>query len=107
MEREFVARRIATRLHEAEAGVEDTIVKTSALLAGLYEAKTELGLAGTVGAEETARVGRALAHMQAAHEEMVGTHHGLGAIARLLRIPVKLTAWKPSTQAEVENDVAA
>lgn len=107
MDQEFIARRTATRMHAAETGVEDAAIKVSALLAELYEAKKELGLAGTVAAEETARVGRALSLLQDAHAELVGTHHGLSAIARLLKIPVKMIGWKPSSAVRVGNISAA
>ncbi len=100
MDKQIVARRVSTKMAEAETGVEDAVMKISALLTELYEAKRELGLAGTVGAEETARVGRALALCQDAHAELVGTHHGLSVLGRLLHIPMKLAGWKPDQSAQ-------
>ena len=107
MERELVVRRTATKLHAAETGIEDAIVQVSELLSEIYQAKKDLGLAGTVAAEETQRVGRALAALQLAHGELVDTHHGLAAIARLIGLRVKMIGWKPSSQAEVEKSAAA
>ena len=108
MEREFVAQNVHRSLVEAEAEVESAIAKATTLLTGLYEAKRELGLAGPTGAEETARVGRAIAAMQQAHGELVGTHHGLDVIGRALKLRTKAVGWKPiSAMRTPTDDVAA
>ena len=107
MEREFVAQHVHRSLIEAESEVESAIVKTTALLSGLYAAKRELGLAGPAGAEETARVGRAIAAMQQAHGELVSTHHGLDLIGRALKLRTKAVGWKPITGSRTLTDDAA
>lgn len=109
MEREFVALEVQRSLVEAEAGVESALSKTTALLARLYEAKRELGLAAPTGAEETERVGRAIAALQTAHGELVGTHHGLSVLARALSLRTKMLGWKPisSVQRRTEEIAAA
>ena len=95
MEREFVAQKVAHSLTEAEAEVERAVAKASALLRDLYEAKQLLGLAATVGSDETARVGRAVAALQVAHGELVDTHHGLNVLGRALKLRTKAAGWKP------------
>ena len=107
MEREFVAQRVANSLHQAEAEVEAALARASALLNEMYAAKRELGLAGPVGADETAGVGRAIAALQTAHDELVGTHHGLNVLGRALKLRTKAAGWKPFQAAATAEKVAA
>ncbi len=97
MEREFVAQKVRNSLHETEAAAEAAIRKAGELLGDIYAAKAELGLAATVGDEETARIARAIGLMDQARRELVGSHHGLEVIGRALKLRTRAGSWKPNT----------
>lgn len=107
MERTFVAQKVATRLTSAETAVEAAIQQAALLLAEMHAARAELGLAATTGADETARAGRAVAALQTAHAELVGTHHGLNVLGRALHLRTRMGGWKPPAQASLPDQANA
>ncbi len=107
MERLFVAQKVATRLTSAETALEAAIEQAAHLLAEMHAARSELGLASTTGADETARVGRAVAALQDAHSELVGAHHGLNVLGRALNLRTRMGGWKPAQTAHADSAAAA
>lgn len=103
MEREFVAQNVRNRLHEAEAAIEHALEKSAQLTTDLYAARAELGLAATVGSEEMAKVATASAALEAARCELVGTHHGLEALGRVLKLRTRAGILKP-TQSKLDGE---
>lgn len=107
MERLFVAQKVANRLTSAETALEAAIEQAAHLLAEMHAARGELALAATTGADETARIGRAVAALQVAHAEIVGTHHGLNVLARALSLRPRMGGWKPSQTAQATEAAVA
>ena len=105
MEREFAAQKVRNKLHEAEAATEAALRQTGELVGEMYAAKAAMGLAATVGDEETARVARALALLEQARQELVGSHRGLEAIGRALKLRTRAGVWKPN-QAKLEPQLS-
>jgi hypothetical protein len=87
VEKEFVARKVATQLHKAEAALDEAMVEVTAVLAAIVEARRELGLAATVGAEASARITDAVTALGQARSALVAGHEDLAVVQRALHIP--------------------
>ena len=94
MEKVFVVKRVANKLHGTEAAIDAAMVQTAEMMAELVQARKDLGLAATVGASTTAKVMAAMAALSEARTAMVEAHGELGQTALRLGVRTKMMGWE-------------
>lgn len=77
MEKVLVAKTLANKLFSAEDAVDEAIVKASALLSGMIEAKAQLNVSLSTADPAVAKVAEALAALSASRTAMVAAHRQL------------------------------
>ena len=77
MEKVLVAKTVANKLMAAEGSVDEALVKVSALLAGLVEAKAELNLSTVFADPAFSKVSEAISALSASRSALVAAHHEL------------------------------
>lgn len=87
MDKTLIAQGVANKLFAAEDSVDAALGQASTLLAGLLEARREMGLSAVAGDEIVAKVTQAISALSTARTAMVGAH---GELADLkLRVGVR------------------
>lgn len=77
MEKLLVAKTVANKLFAAETSIDEALVKASALLTGMIDAKSQLNLAATVGDSAISEISKAIAALSASRSAMVLAHQQL------------------------------
>ncbi|MFZ0266861.1 hypothetical protein [Caulobacter sp.] len=106
MEKIFVVKRVAAKLHGTEAAIDTAMVQAAEMMADLVQARKDLGLAATVGASTTAKVMTALAALSEARSAMVEAHAELDQTRLRLGVRTKMVGWdKMEGSAQVQEEV--
>jgi len=100
MDKVFVAQRINTKLQATEKSIDTAMTEAAELLTTLIEARRELNISTVVGDKELANLTQALTALDAARHATVDLHHGLGKMAKAMRIPVRMDFVKPTGEQE-------
>lgn len=93
MEKVFVVKRVASKLHGSEAAIDAAMVQAAELMADLVQARKDLGLAATVGADVTTKVMAAMAALTEARTAMVSAHGDLDEVRLRLGVRTKMIGW--------------
>lgn len=93
MEKVFVVKRVASKLHGTEAAIDVAMVQTAEMMAELVQARKDLGLSATVGADATAKVMAAMAALSEARTAMVQAHGELDQTRLRLGVRTKMFGW--------------
>lgn len=75
-----IAKGVLTDLHSTEAAIDAAMVEAARLMQTMIEARSELGLAATVGAGAMTRVVGSVAELGQARAEIVEAHNELNAL---------------------------
>jgi len=109
LEKVFVVKRVASKLHGAEAAIDAAMVQTAEMIAELVQARKDLGLAATVSAGATAKIMTAMAALSEARTAMVDAHGDLDQTRLRLGVRTKMVGWdkmEGSAQVHVEERLA-
>lgn len=110
MEKVFVVKRVAAKLHGTEAAIDAAMVQTAEMMSELVEARKDLGLSPTFAADVTSKVIAAMAALSEAREAMVSAHADLDEKRLRLGVRTKMIGWDlkdyPSLSAEAEQPAA-
>jgi len=93
VEKVFVVKRVASKLHGSEAAIDAAMVQAAELMADLVQARKDLGLAATVGADVTTKVMAAMAALTEARTAMVDAHGDLDQVRLRLGVRTKMIGW--------------
>lgn len=94
MEKVFVVKRVAGKLHGAEAAIDAAMVQAADLMADLVQARKDLGLSPTFGANVTTKVVEAMAALSEARQTMVAAHADLDETRLRLGVRTKMMGWE-------------
>lgn len=94
MEKIFVVKRVAAKLHGSEAAIDTAMVQVADLMADMVQARKDLGLSATVGADATAKVMAAMAALSEARTAMVDAHGSLDQTRLRLGVRTKMMGWE-------------
>uniref|UniRef100_B0T0U2 Uncharacterized protein n=1 Tax=Caulobacter sp. (strain K31) TaxID=366602 RepID=B0T0U2_CAUSK len=94
MEKIFVVKRVASKLHGAEAAIDVAMVQAAEMMSEMVQARKDLGLSATVGSAATAKVMAAMAALSEARTAMVEAHGELGQTALRLGVRTKMMGWE-------------
>lgn len=81
----------AARVHALEAQIDTTLALAGELIASLPHARSELGLAATMGQPVFVNAGLIISHLTAARGSAVDAHNGLEAVRRKLGLDPSLS----------------
>ena len=93
MEKVFVAKRVASKLHGTEAAIDAAMVQAAELMADMVQARKDLKLSATVGSAATAKVMAALAALSEARNAMVEAHGEMDQTRLRLGVRTKMMGW--------------
>lgn len=94
MEKVFVVKRVASKLHGTEAAIDAAMVQAAEMMADLVQARKDLGLSATVGAAATAKVMAAMSALSEARTAMVDAHGELDQTRLRLGIRTRMMGWE-------------
>jgi len=94
LEKIFVVKRVAAKLHGSEAAIDTAMVQVADLMADMVQARKDLGLSATVGADATAKVMAAMAALSEARTAMVDAHGSLDQTRLRLGVRTKMMGWE-------------
>ena len=104
MEKVFVVKRVAAKLHGTEAAIDAAMVQVAEMMGELVQARKDLGLSATVAAGASTKVAAAVAALSearsaivAAHAELDETRLRLGVRTKMMGWEIKLSAEEPAT----------
>jgi len=95
VEKALIAQQVATKLFATENAVDAAILEASQLLAGLIEARTDIGFSAVLGTEAFSKVSLALSHLTDTRRAMVEAHHELNDAKLRLGIRTKMVGTGP------------
>ena len=90
MEKVFVVKRVASKLHGTEAAIDAAMVNAAGLMADMVQGRSDLKLSATVGAAATAKVMAAMAALSEARTAMVEAHGEMEQTALRLGVRTKM-----------------
>jgi len=93
LEKIFVVKRVASKLHGTEAAIDAAMVQTAEMMSELVQARKDLGLSPTFGAEVTSKVIAAMSALSEAREAMVSAHADLEEKRLRLGVRTKMIGW--------------
>ena len=93
MEKVFVVKRVASKLHGTEAAIDAAMVNAAGLMADMVQGRSDLKLSATVGAAATAKVMAAMAALSEARTAMVEAHAELDQTRLRLGVRTKMIGW--------------
>lgn len=93
MEKVFVVKRVAAKLHGTEAAIDVAMVQAAEMMAELVQARKDLGLSATVASDATAKVMAAMAALSEARTAMVDAHGELDQTRLRLGVRTKMMGW--------------
>ena len=87
MDKVFVAKRVASKLRSAEHSIDAALVEASELVSELLRARSDIGLAANVGDPALVKLTAALSALSEARTSMVSAHSELAEVQ--LRIGIR------------------
>lgn len=109
MEKVFVVKRVAAKLHGSEAAIDTAMVQVADLMADMVQARKDLKVSATVASGATDKVMAALAALAEARTVMVAAHAELDEARLRLGVRTKMMGWDPkdsSLKTEEEERLA-
>jgi hypothetical protein len=104
VEKTLIAQRVATKLFATENAVDAAILEASQLLAGLIEARNDIGFSAVLGDAAFGKVSVAIAALTESRRAMVEAHGELNDAKLRLGIRTKMdNAEKPPQAAVTER----
>jgi hypothetical protein len=94
MEKVFVVKRAAAKLHATEAAIDAAMVQTAEMMAELVQTRKDLNLSATVAAGATAKVVAAMAALSEARTAMVDAHAEMDEVRLRLGVRTKMMGWE-------------
>ncbi|CAN5510507.1 hypothetical protein BH10PSE3_BH10PSE3_29160 [soil metagenome] len=109
MEKVFVVKRVASKLHETEAAIDAAMVQVAEMMAELVQARKDLTLSAVVGSTATAKVAAAMTSLSEARSAMVEAHAEMDDIRLRIGVRTKMVGWdlKTGEAAQVSNEQLA
>ncbi len=106
MEKIFVVKRAASKLHATEAAIDAAMVEVSEMMAELVQTRKDLKLSAVVGSVATAKVAAAMAALSEARSSMVEAHADMDDIRLRIGVRTKMVGWdlKTGEAAQVSNE---
>jgi hypothetical protein len=105
LEKIFVVKRVAAKLHGTEAAIDAAMVQAADLMSDMVQARKDLGLMATVGSDATAKVMAAMAALSEARTAMVDAHGELDQIRLRMGVRTKMMGWdKTASAVPVEDE---
>lgn len=105
MEKVLVAKTVANKLYAAEESIDEALVKASALLTGMIDAKTQLNLSTLMGDAAIAELSKAIATLSQSRSAMAEVHKQLDESKLRLGIRTKMSPVLKPAFAEAEHEV--
>jgi len=93
VEKVFVVKRVASKLHGTEAAIDAAMVQTAEMMSELVQARKDLGLSPTFAADVTSKVIAAMSALSEAREAMVSAHADLDEKRLRLGVRTKMIGW--------------
>jgi hypothetical protein len=107
LEKIFVVKRVASKLHGTEAAIDAAMVQAAELMADMVQARKDLGLSATVAAAATDKVMAAMAALSEARTAMVDAHGELDQTRLRLGVRTKMFGWDAKEGSAQVADVGA
>lgn len=104
MEKVFVVKRVAGKLHGTEAAIDAAMVQAAELMADMVQARKDLRVSATVGSVATDKIMAALAALSEARTAMVDAHSELDETRLRLGVRTKMMGWDPKLGALQTTD---
>jgi len=95
VDKAIIAQRVATKLFATENAVDTAILEASQLLAGLIEARNEIGFSAVLGTEAVAKVSLALSALSDSRRAMVDAHNELNDAKLRLGVRTRMIGTGP------------
>lgn len=105
MEKAIIAQRVATKLFATENAVDTAILEASQLLAGLIEARQEIGFSAVLGTEAVSKVSLALSALSESRRAMVEAHNELNDAKLRLGIRTRMDGTGPKGYLEPGDNI--
>ncbi|WP_249138048.1 hypothetical protein [Phenylobacterium montanum] len=100
MEKALIAQRVANKLFATENAVDAAILEASQLLAGMIEARQEIGFSAVLGSDAAAKIGVALNALTEARAAVVASHNELAEAKLRLGIRTRMIGSGPKSFGE-------
>lgn len=100
MDKVFVVQGVANKLWATEEAIDAAIVQASSLMAGIAEARAEIGCSHIVVDPAMAKVAAALSAMASARSALIESHHALAETKLRIGVRTKLTGGQDSTDGD-------
>ena len=97
MEKIFVVKRVAAKLHGSEAAIDTAMVQVAEMMGELVQARKDLGLSATVAAGASAKVAAAVAALSEARTAMVDAHAEMDEVRLRLGVRTRMMGWELKT----------
>jgi hypothetical protein len=110
VEKALIAQRVANRLFATENAVDAAILEATQLLAGMIEARQQIGFSAVLGSDAAAKVGASLNALTEARAAVVDAHNELAETKLRLGIRTKMAGVGPKSfdgALPVGDDLAA
>ena len=104
MEKTLIAQRVATKLFATENAVDTAILEASQLLAGLIEARNDIGFSAVLGDAAIGKVTLAISALSDSRRAMVEAHGELNDAKLRLGIRTKMVGTGPKGSLDGEGD---
>lgn len=105
MEKVFVVKRVASKLHGTEAAIDAAMVQVAEMMGELVQARKDLGLSATVAAGASAKIAAAVAALSEARTAMIDAHGELDQTRLRLGVRTKMFGWDAKEgSAQVSDD---
>ena len=104
MDKALIAQRVATKLFATENAVDAAILEASQLLAGLIEARLEIGFSAVLGTEAVTKVTLALSALSDSRRSMVEAHNELNDAKLRLGVRTRMDGTGPKGYLEETGD---
>ncbi len=104
MEKTLIAQRVATKLFATENAVDTAILEASQLLAGLIEARNDIGFSAVLGDAAIGKVTLAISALSDSRRAMVEAHGELNDAKLRLGIRTKMVGTGPKGYLDGEGD---
>ena len=105
LDKALIAQRVATKLFATENAVDTAILEASQLLAGLIEARQEIGFSAVLGTEAVAKVTLALSALSDGRRAMVEAHNELNDAKLRLGVRTRMEGTGPKGYLEPGDNV--
>jgi hypothetical protein len=104
VEKTLIAQRVATKLFATENAVDTAILEASQLLAGLIEARNDIGFSAVLGDAAIGKVTLAISALSDSRRAMVEAHGELNDAKLRLGIRTKMVGTGPKGYLDGEGD---